>query len=190
MPDAWKEQISALLAREDYEALAEMARHSLPRVLRSLNGRLASADEEEKLRAVRALGRLAAARELLAEDRLRELVRRYLWALNDESGAVPYGIPEALGEILAVRGELQASYLPILGSLLTEEEMSQTGPIERGVVWAAARIGPPLAAHCPEVAGALARMAEAHPDDETRRLAAIALARVTGREGEPDGGDR
>lgn len=190
MPEAWKDEIGALLAREDYEALAETARRSLARVLRALNARLASADQQEKFRAVRALGRLAASRDLLAEDRLRELVRRYLWALNDESGAVPYGIPEALGEILAARPELQASYLPILGSLLTEEEMSQTGPIERGVVWAAARIGPPLAAHCPEVAGALARLAETHPDDETRRLAATALARVTSREREPDGGAR
>ena len=66
--------------------------------------------------------------------RLQDLLRRLFWALNDESGAVPYGVPEAIGEILAVRPACQREFLPVLCSMLTHEEMIQTGPIERGIV--------------------------------------------------------
>ena len=51
--------------------------------------------------------------------------RRFFWALNDESGAVPYGVPEAVGEILAVRPEMQPTFLSILCAHLTEEDMDR-----------------------------------------------------------------
>jgi len=59
--------------------------------------------------------------------------------LSDESGAVPYGIPEALGEILAKRREFLGNYVPILVSYLIDEELVQTGPILAGVLWALGR---------------------------------------------------
>ena len=43
---------------------------------------------------------------------------------------------------LALASNLEARF----ASLLTEEERSQTGPIERGAIWALGRVGPPVAA--------------------------------------------
>jgi methylated-DNA-[protein]-cysteine S-methyltransferase len=141
MGSSWKSQIEALLAGEDYEAVVRLARANAQKVLRYLSGRLCSADEDEKWRAVRAFERVAGDREIVSHERAIELLRRFFWALNDESGAVPYGVPEAIGAILAVRPELQPEYLPILRSMIHEEGMLQTGPIEQGVRWALGRIG-------------------------------------------------
>jgi len=173
-----KSDIAALLSRQDPAGLEALARVRPSAMLRYLVGRLCSYDEAEKWGAVSAIGFLVAQRDLLDETGVRELLRRLLWALNDESGAVPFGVPEALGEILARRTELQDEFLPILASLLTDEEMLQTGPIERGVLWALGRVGPPVQTQSPEAVRAVRAAATAHPDRETRRTAEEALLRI------------
>ncbi len=178
MIEARKEQIESILEREDREALLHLA-HSQPgRVLRYLTGRLCSAEEEKKWRGVRALGVVAGDAQLVSRRRATELLRRLMWALNDESGAVPHGVPEAIGEILASRPELQKDFLPILCSLVTDADMLQTGPIERGVLWALGRIGSRVARCSPEAVEALRVASETHPDCETRNVAARSLASV------------
>lgn len=171
----WKAEIESALAAGDDGALLELARLEPQRVLRYLNGRLYSSEEDEKWRAVRALGIVAG---VLDEPKLSELLRRFVWALNDESGAVPFGIPEAMGEILAARPQLQPAYLPILCSLVTEPEMAQAGVIERGAIWALGRVGPPVAAVAPEAVAALARFADVHPDPATREEAMRSLRSI------------
>jgi HEAT repeat protein len=170
--------LRALLAHEDHDALAVAAGANARRVLRYLAGRLCSADEPEKWRAVRALGHLSRDRAVLSASRVEELLRRFLWALNDESGAVPYGVPEAMAEVLANRPEFLSQYLPILGSCLDSEDMGQTGLIERGVIWGLGRLGPAVAEHAPHAVEALGRIAANHPDEETRRVAVQALGAI------------
>lgn len=156
-------------------------------VVRFLVGRLYSVDEEVKRRAVRTLGALLREPGLLSGERVFDLVHRLLWALNDESGAVPFGAPEALGEILAEREEFRASVLPVLVGMLSEEDTFQTGAIERGLYWALERIGPDALRVCPEACGTVASATERHPDPETRAAAARALAALdSGRDSEPD----
>jgi hypothetical protein len=174
----WKADLDAVLAQEDHQELLVIARRSAGRVLRHLIGRLYSAEEIEKWRAVRALGSLAGNREIVTGEKLRELLRRFFWALNDESGAVPYGVPEAIGEVLAVRPELQEEFLPNLCAMVTEEEMSQTGAIERGVFWALGRVGSPVARCSTEAAEIVVRAAQAHPDATVRETARWAAAQL------------
>lgn len=178
MNETRKERIESLLEGENYEALLQLAHSQLGRVLRYLTGRLCSAKEEEKWCAVRTLGMVVSDGQLVSRERATELLRRFVWALNDESGAVPYGVPEAIGEILAVRPELREAFLPMLCSLLTDEEMLQTGPIERGVLWALGRVGPAVARCSPEAVEGLRVASETHPDCETRKVAAWSLASV------------
>ncbi len=176
----WKETIEAVIRSGDPEALRRLARTRAARVIRYLNSRLYTDDEEEKWRTVRAFGIVAGIAAGVDAERVADLLRRFAWALNDESGAVPYGIPEAMGEILATRPEFQRAFLPVLCSLLTEEEMSQTGPVERGAIWAVGRVGPPAAEHSREVVAAVRAAADSHPDAVTRGVAAQALERITG----------
>ncbi|MCW5983090.1 MAG: hypothetical protein KIT09_33685 [Bryobacteraceae bacterium] len=175
-----KADIELALEREDHDVLKRIARHRPRLVLRWLTGRLYSADESEKWKAIRALGALVEDERSIDDAQALEMLRRFAWALNDESGAVPYGIPEAMGEVLAVRPELQASFLPILCSLLVEDDMLQTGPIERGALWAVGRVGLAVGACSPQAIEAVRRMAAAHPDPETREVAARSLERITG----------
>ncbi|MFI5338936.1 MAG: DVU0298 family protein, partial [Candidatus Methylomirabilales bacterium] len=126
----------------------------------------------------RALGVVVEETQLVSRERAIDLLRRFFWALNDESGAVPYGTPEAIGEILAVRPELQADFLPILCSLLTDEDMPQTGSIERGVLWALGRVGSPVARYSPEAVEAPRQAAKRHLHPETREIAARSLAPI------------
>lgn len=178
MSNAWKDQLKLILEREDQEAVIHVARKQTARVLRYLNGRLCSANDEEKWRAVRALGVVVGEAQLVGRQKAMDLLRRFFWALNDESGSVPYGAPEAIGEILAVRPELQADFLPILCSLLMDEDMLQTGSIERGVLWALGRVGSPVARYSPGAVEALRQTAKRHTDPKTREVAARSLALI------------
>jgi hypothetical protein len=162
----------------DVDALLELARNRPGRVVRFLTGRLYSADQDDKWRAVGMFGVLAGRPGLLTDARLLDLLRRFLWALNDESGAVPFGVPEAVGEILAARPEHRAPLLPILCTMLTGAETFQTGPVERGLYWALGRIGPDVCHHCPDVLAIVAAAARSHPDAETRAMAASVFAQL------------
>jgi hypothetical protein len=173
-----KTELEGLLASDDTEAWKERAKGRPFRVLRFLVGRLSSHDDSEKRRAVAALGAIVADRALVDDAQVLELVRRFLWAMSDESGAVPFGIPEALGEVLAHRDELQKTYVPILGSYLTSEELHQTGPIERSVMWGLGRVGRPVNELAEEAVRALETAASFHPDDATREEARQALGRI------------
>lgn len=176
MKDVQESDIRAILEQEDPVALLHLARSQTGRLLRYLTRRLGSADEKEKWRAVWGLGVLVGEKQLVSQDQATDLLRRFFWALNDESGAVPWGAPETIGEILAARPELQGTFLPILCSLVTDADMLQTGPIERGVLWALGRVGPAVARCSPEAVEALRTASETHPERETREIAARSLA--------------
>jgi hypothetical protein len=110
------------------------------RLLRRIVSLLYSSEPRKKWRAVAALGVVFGAGGLDCNE-LERQVQRLLWAMNDESGAVPYGIPEALGELLALHPELKPRILPLLVSYLAEDELVQTGPILAGAIWALGRVG-------------------------------------------------
>ena len=129
---------------------------------------------------MRAIGRLTSDRALVSESQAEELLRRFLWALNDESGAVPYGVPEAMAEVLARRPELAASYLPILGSCIDNHDLGQAGAIERGVIWGLGRLGRNVLEHAPHAVEALRRTVAHHPDPDTRQAALEALKAIEG----------
>ena len=170
-----------LLADEDHDGLVKAARKRASKVLRFISGRLFSADADEKWRAVRALGAVVADPELVPDKTVNEMLRRFFWSLNDESGAVPYGIPEAIGEVLHRRKEFQKEFLPILASMMTSDEMSQTGPIERGVIWGLGRVGAPVAEVSPEAVEAIRTLSQKSPDKDARETASEALKRIEGK---------
>jgi hypothetical protein len=175
---AGRAEYTELLGREDWDGLIHAARQRTGAVLRFLTGRLYSTDEAEKMRAVRGFGAVVGDREVVDHRRAEDLLHRFFWALNDESGTVPYGVPEAIGEILAHRREFLAGFLPVLCAMITHEEMIQTGPIERGVLWALGRIGPPVQDCSPRAVKGIAHASAFHPEEATREIAAWALHRI------------
>lgn len=145
--------------------------------------------EEGRVRwqAVSCLGEAVAR---LAEEEMeaaRIVMRRLLWSLNDESGGIGWGAPEALAEILCCHAGLAEEYVHMLISYMREdgEELCQDGNylehplLQRGLLWGVAR----LSGCRPELL--LARGAGADilpyltsPDVATRGLAALAAGRL------------
>lgn len=174
----WKMNVDDAVRNENWTGLVQLARGEPAKTLRYLTSRLSSADSALKWKAVGALGAVAADREAISENRIRQLLRRFVWLLTDESGNVPYGIPEAFGEVLVARPEFQAEFLPLLCSFAHEPERLQTGPIEQGVFWALGRVGRPAAVCSPEAVEAVVRAAQQHPEPETRSIAAWAQSQL------------
>lgn len=124
-----------LLRAGDEQALGALAAAE-PRAVRHLLGRLWDPDETLRRRSARAIGVAAAShREIGAE-----LLRRLMWALNDESATNGlYGIP-ALAEIGFNDPELVRPFVAPLASLSWDEGLR------------------------PEIIRALTRIAEAIPE--------------------------
>jgi len=139
---AKRKEFDTLIDGGDSNAIAAAVRDPewSTRFQRRILSRLYSTDSASKWRAVYAFG-VAVGEGGLSEKRISGYVQRFLWSMSDESGDVPYGIPEALGEILACRSEMREKYVPILVSYLVHEELVQTGPILAGAIWALGRVG-------------------------------------------------
>ncbi|MHB1416717.1 MAG: DVU0298 family protein, partial [Chloroflexota bacterium] len=88
-------------------------------------------------RAVEAIGLVAGTIADRDPEFVRGFVRRLLWSLSDESGAVGWSAPEAIGEIVANRPALFADYAPIVISLFDTLEEDYFIP---GILWALGRI--------------------------------------------------
>jgi hypothetical protein len=170
LPEVWE--------HEDWPRLVRIARSQPSLVVRYLCARLYSEDDAEKWKAVHALGRIAGEVGILSDRKVVELLRRFFWWLNDESGAVPYGIAEAIGELLGVRPSMRGRFLPMLCAMAHSEDTCQSGAIERGVFWALGRVGPEAARCSPEAVAALRLAARHHRDPATRETARVSLAQL------------
>lgn len=137
-----KRELDALIDSRVREPLLEAARDPgrASKLIRRILGRLYSRDPAVKWRAVAALG-VVSAEGVMEDKKALDLIKRLYWTLSDESGSVPFGVPEALGEIFANRPSLQPGNTPILVSYLVHKDMVQTGPILAGAIWAVGRVG-------------------------------------------------
>lgn len=139
---------------------------------------LVSADQEIKWRAVEAMGEAVARLAAADPETAADVMRRFIWNLNEESGASAWGFPEAMAESMARDRYLAREFGHILASFINPEGLYLDNPIlQKGVIWGMGRLaaidrGPVLEA-APLVAGFL------HSDDpELRGLAAWALGLV------------
>jgi hypothetical protein len=163
-----REDARRLLAAWDLDAVARWAAGA-PGAVAALQRALFDDDETTRWRAVEALGVAAGAVARAAPERARELVRRILWLMNDESGGVLWSGPQVVGAVLARVPALRAELAPVLASFLDEE------PFRTGTRWALWRVAvaAPDAVRCAE-AGLRASLAD--PDPAVRGHAALALA--------------
>ena len=106
---ALKDDVRALLVSGNEPALAAAVAGDA-RVGRLLVARLRDVDRSVAQRASKGLGEYAAR----WPEATREIVRRLLWALNDESGTNGAPALAALGEIGRRAPDLIASYVPAL----------------------------------------------------------------------------
>lgn len=137
-----KREVLEILESQDLDqALDELCRLPARQVVNPLFSVLCSSDEQMKWRAVTAMGAVVA--NLADEDieSARVIVRRLMWQLNDESGGIGWGAPEAIGEILACHEGLAREYANILTSYIKEDgNFLEYEPLQRGAMWGVARL--------------------------------------------------
>ncbi|MCX8037371.1 MAG: HEAT repeat domain-containing protein, partial [Candidatus Sumerlaeia bacterium] len=70
----------------------------------------------------------------------RDIVRRLNWSLTEESGAIGWGAPEAIGEICARHEQLAAEFGSVLLSYLYEPNDLGNPVLLRGALWGLGRL--------------------------------------------------
>jgi hypothetical protein len=137
-----KRKVLALLESDHFEeGLNELCRLPARKVINPLFSSLLSTDERTRWRAVTAMGAVVA--HLAKEDTesARVIMRRLMWTLNDESGGIGWGAPEAMGEIMASHERLAREYVNVLISYVNEDgNFLEYEPLQRGAVWAVGRV--------------------------------------------------
>ncbi|CAK7003792.1 MAG: hypothetical protein DELT_00143 [Desulfovibrio sp.] len=80
------------------------------------------------------------------QEGARIVIRRLIWHLNEDSGNIGWGVPQALGEILAQSPELAAEYGKIALSYVRDtgfaDNFIEHAPLRRGAYWAIGRFAP------------------------------------------------
>jgi hypothetical protein len=106
-----------------------------------LFGLFCDRDALVRWRAVTAMG--AVVSKLAGEnmESARVVMRRFMWNLNEESGGIGWGCPEAMGESMARSMRLAQEYRSILVSYLNPEGNFIDHPaLQEGVLWGIGRL--------------------------------------------------
>jgi hypothetical protein len=172
-----------LLEAEDFEEkIVHLLEETSPkRLLKPLLAALCSADQTVKWHAITCLGRLVADTAEQDMEWARNVVRRLTWYLNDESGGIGWGAPEAMGEIMARHRDLAQEFAAVLLSYIQPEGGSylEYEPLQRGALWAIGRVArtQPETMRRLRTAGILRPWLRS-PDPSLRGLAVWALGRL------------
>lgn len=121
-----------------------LAANDFPRLLRLIDEEkdlvrvlLGLLYERERLiswRAIEALALVVAEGMERRPEMARDLIRRLLWSLNDESGGTGWNAPQAIGAIIATNPAGLAEYIPIMFSFREDPSLTE------GVLWGLAAV--------------------------------------------------
>ena len=149
-----KRRIHELLAGDGWEdglsGLAELGQQAVA----PLFSALCSSSPLLRWRSVTAFGPVIAALAARTPEKARVVMRRFIWSLNDESGGIGWGAPEAMAEIMTQSPLVAAEYHNHVLAYIHEDHCRpdcylEHAPLRRGAVWGVAR----LAQARPDLAG-------------------------------------
>lgn len=137
-----KKKIQKLLLQKDFKSgLTEIARMPARKAVNPLFSFLCSLDQTLKWRSVTAMGEIVTRLADADIESARVIMRRLMWHLNDESGGIGWGCPEAMGEIMARNEKLAAEFWCILISYMRPDgNYLEHEGLQRGVLWGVGRL--------------------------------------------------
>ena len=111
----FKVEVLELLELNDFENNIQIIhKYEKRKLVNALFSFLCSTDKKIKSNAVTAMGEVVAKIAEIELESARIIMRRLMLNLNDESGGIGWGAPEAMGEIMARSEKLAEEYHKIL----------------------------------------------------------------------------
>jgi len=137
-----KKKILELLGSDDLEkSLDEICQLPARKAVNPLFSFFYSTNELIKWRAITAMGAVVSGLAEQDMESARVVMRRLIWNLNDESGGIGWGSPEAMGEIMSRHFRLAEEYSFLLVSYVNEQGNYIEHPaLQRGVLWGLGRL--------------------------------------------------
>jgi hypothetical protein len=136
-----KKKLSILLQEDDLDFILDHIK-AFPskNIISPLMSFLYQTDEKMKWYSVTAMGQVMLDLASIDREEARLVMRRILWNLNEESGGIGWGMPEALGEIMAEVNWLAEEYCNMLVSYMREENYLELPALQRGLMWGLGRL--------------------------------------------------
>lgn len=177
-PRILRRRVRELLSSEDFEqALSELRKISPRKAINPIISVFYDSEPELRQKAINAFGQVVADLANKDMEAARIVMRRLMWTLNDESGGIGWGAPEAMAEAMACHPRLAEEYIRILLSYIREDgNFLEYEPLRRGALWGIGR----LAQIYPEMlielnAAKYIRLYLKDDDESSRELSAWAL---------------
>ena len=132
-----REKILEILSGNNVDpGLPALIGDSPKRIINALFPLLYSQEDMVKWRTVVLMGICVGRLAQEEPESARNVVRRLMWNLNDESGGIGWGSPEAMGEILSRHEGLSEEFAPILLSYADKDGNYLELPmLQRGLLW-------------------------------------------------------
>ncbi len=132
MREKMNKRLYEILLNADYDELLSIDKPSkIVRYLISI-----SYDKSELIawRSIEAVGRVTALVSIESPEFGRNVIRRLIWSIRDESGGIGWSAPEMIGEIVRNNPAMYTDIPQILWSFMEEEFL------QKGIIWAVGRI--------------------------------------------------
>ncbi len=186
-----KPRVREILALGSEQAALAALEAFEPRVVVGpLFSMLLAPDELIARRAVTALGATVARQAGSAMEEARIVMRRFMWHMNEESGNVGWGIPEAMGEAMARHEGLAREFHKILASYVQcpectvgDDNFLDHAPLRHGVYWGLGRLAEVRPAMVARVGDDLAAALGSEPAATAKGLVCRALGLAGVRSG-------
>jgi hypothetical protein len=138
-----KKEALRLLQFENFHAALDALDQFPPKqIINPLFGLLYHGEPRIRWRAVTAMGDVVSRLADRHIESARIIMRRFMWNLNDESGGIGWGSPEAMAEIMARHAQLAREFGSILISYADPNGNFLEHPtLQQGVLWAWGRLG-------------------------------------------------
>lgn len=181
-----KEVLSVLKWTNLPEILKKIEAFGEQELISPLFSALCNPDDLIRWHAVSVFGRIVPRLALRDIESARIVMRRFLWSLNDESGGIGWGAPEAMAEIMFHHQRLAEEYLHMLVSYMREDgsELFQDGNyielpmLQRGLLWGIGRLASRYRQRLEEMGGvSFLEHYLYSPDGDVRGLAVWCLGR-------------
>ncbi len=149
-----KRRILSILADEGWEEELPRLAGLGQQAVAPLFSALCNASSLVRWHAVTAFGVVVSAMAATTPEKARIVMRRFIWSLNDESGGIGWGAPEAMAEIVCQSPLMATEFHNHLLAYIHEDHCRpdcylEHAPLRRGAIWGVGRLAqvrPDLAA--------------------------------------------